>query len=157
MSRTENVLFNLPIRELSPATPISVEVGSHLIAAIKLIQEHRIGCVLVTRDDHVEGIITERDLTLYVLNRNVDVNTARVEQFMTENPECLELSDPISYAMNRMNLGGFRHVPIIDQQKRPVGIISVKDIVNLLVEEFPQAVMNLPPEPRIYPEAPEGA
>ena len=157
MSRTEKVLFNLPIRELNPAPPISVEVGSQLIDVIKLIQEHRIGCVLVTRDQRVEGIITERDLTLYVLNRNVDINAVQVEQFMTQDPECLELSDPISYAMNRMNLGGFRHVPIIDHQKRPVGIISVKDIVNLLVEEFPQAVMNLPPEPRIYPESPEGA
>jgi CBS domain-containing protein len=157
MSRPENVLFNLPIRELNPATPISIEAGSRLVDAIKLIQEHRIGCVLVTRDERVEGIITERDLTLYVLNRNVDVNAAPVEQFMTQNPECLELNDPISYAMNRMNLGGYRHVPIIDQQKRPVGIISVKDIVNLLVEEFPRAVMNLPPEPRIYPESPEGA
>ena len=157
MSRTKNVLFNLPIRELNPATPICLEVGSRLVDAIKLIQEHRIGCVLVTHNERVEGIITERDLTLYVLNRNVDVNAVQVEQFMTQNPECLELNDPISYAMNRMNLGGYRHVPIIDQQKRPVGIISVKDIVNLLVEEFPQAVMNLPPEPRIYPESPEGA
>ena len=157
MSLSITNLFDLPIRTLDPATPISVETGTSLIEVIQKLQQHRIGCVLVTQDGCLEGIITERDLILRVLGCGVDIDTAMVDEFMTSDPECLQLYDPIAYAMNRMNLGGFRHVPIVDKSMRPVGIISVKDIVTLLVEEFPSAVMNLPPEPRVYPASREGA
>jgi len=157
MSLSITNLFDLPIRMLEPATPISVETGTSLAEVIQKLQQHRIGCVLVTQDDRLEGIITERDLTLQVLGWGVDIETATVDDFMTSDPECLQLYDPIAYAMNRMDLGGFRHVPIVDKFMRPIGIISVKDIVTLLVEEFPSAVMNLPPEPRVYPASREGA
>jgi len=157
MSLSISNLLDLPIGTLEPASPVSVETGTALSVVIEKLQRHRIGCVLVTQDNRLEGIITERDLSLKVLGCGVDINSAIVDDFMTIDPECLQLYDPIAFAMNRMNLGGFRHVPLVDKSMRPVGIISVKDIVTLLVDEFPSAVMNLPPEPRIYPAAREGA
>ena len=157
MQLATSTIFEFPIHKLNPSPPICVPKGSHLKDVIALIQRHQIGCVLVTENTRLEGIITERDLALHIVGKNINPESTRVDAYMTSKPECLQLSDPISYALNRMNLGGFRHIPIVNNNMRPVGVISVKDIVNLLVDEFPDAIMNLPPEPRIYPYTREGA
>src|SRR3954447_23749436 len=70
---------------------------------------------------------------------------------MTRDPESLRADDRIVWALNLMHVGGYRHVPLVDPQNRPVGVISVKDIVSFLVELFPAAVLNLPPDPHRVP------
>ena len=157
MSLSISNLFDLPIRHLKPSKPVSIETGSTLKRVIQMLQNHRIGCVLVTSNNRLEGIITERDLSLRVLGCAVDTSTALVDDFMTPSPESLEMNDSVAFAVNRMSLGGYRHIPIVDSKTRPIGVISVKDIVNILVEELPGAVLNLPPEPRVYPASREGA
>jgi len=56
-----------------------------------------------------------------------------------------------------MSVGGYRHVPLVDPDGHPVGILSVKDIVDYLTEHFPREILNLPPEPGRQPRIPEGA
>jgi CBS domain-containing protein len=53
----------------------------------------------------------------------------------------------IAWALNRMHVGGYRHVPIVDKDGLPRGMVSVKDIVDFIVEFFPAEVLNLPPDP----------
>jgi CBS domain-containing protein len=65
---------------------------------------------------------------------------------MTEDPEVLTPDDPIAYALNKMSVGGFRHVPLVDRARRPVGIVSVKDIVDYLVDIFANDVLTVPPD-----------
>jgi CBS domain-containing protein len=66
---------------------------------------------------------------------------------MTPDPECLTMSDEIAWVLNLMAVGGFRHVPIVDDTGRPVAVFSVKDIVERLVELFPKDVLTLPLHP----------
>jgi len=98
----------------------------------------------VTRNRLV-GILTERDLLLKMENADLD---APVSRLMTPDPETLELDDPIVWALNRMSVGGYRHVPLVDRDGRPVGILSVKDIVHYIVALFPNEVLTLPPDPQ---------
>jgi CBS domain-containing protein len=51
------------------------------------------------------------------------------------------------YALNKMSVGGFRHVPLVDAAGRAVGIVSVKDIVDYLVDVFASDVLTVPPDP----------
>ena len=150
-------LFSAKIKVLEPATPICVALGSSLRAVVSTLQEKRIGCALVTQDNELAGIITERDLTFEVLGHDVDIDEVKVDDFMTPHPESLTPNDPIAFALNRMKLGGYRHVPLVNEENEPVGIISVKDIVHWLVDEFPDAILNLPPEPQVYGKSREGA
>jgi CBS domain-containing protein len=53
--------------------------------------------------------------------------------------------------------GGYRHLPVVDEEGRPVGVLSVKQIMHYLVEHFPSTVYNLPPDPRVVPQEREGA
>ena len=63
---------------------------------------------------------------------------------MTPDPEVLPVRSTVAYALNKMSLGGFRHLPVVDEEHRPVFVVSVRDIVGFLVEAFPREVFNLP-------------
>jgi predicted transcriptional regulator len=77
---------------------------------------------------------------------------------MTAHPEAISFHDSIAAALNKMTVGGFRHVPLVDMEQRPVGIVSVKDIVDFFVGHFPSRVLNIAPNPaKKKPNEPSGA
>jgi CBS domain-containing protein len=102
-----------------------------------MTDEH-IGCLCVVRDGVLSGILTERDIVARVAGPRRDPKTLKVEEVMTPDPEYLLSDDTVAFALNRMHVGGFRHVPLIDKQGKPTGVISVKDIVSHLARSFEQ-------------------
>jgi CBS domain-containing protein len=136
-----------PIAVLQPANPVCAERGTSVGDVVRQMQEHHIGCVLVVGGGTLVGVFTERDLLREVIGSKLDLESTPVEHFMTENPETLRPTDSIVFALNKMSLGGFRHVPLVDEGGRPVGIISVKDIVDYIADFFAAEVHNVPPEP----------
>ena len=133
-----------PIRSLNPRAPLSLPPSATVADAIQIMREHRVGCVLVVDGERLTGIITERDLLLKLAQADV---SRSVSDLMTPDPEVLALDAPIVYALNKMSVGGFRHVPLVDAEQRPVGIISVKDIVDYIVDFFRNDVLTVPPDP----------
>jgi CBS domain-containing protein len=151
-------VLKAPVGVLQPREPIVVEPQTPVLEAVALMQEHRVGCVLVTRAGKLKGIFTERDVLTTVVGRAVDVSKTPVRKLMTPNPEYLRPTDSIAHALNKMSIGGYRHVPLVNNALTPVGVISVRDIVNYLVRFFPKSVMNLPILPRgNYAKEREGA
>ncbi len=120
------------------------------------MRSHLTGCVLITKMQLLVGIFTERDLMKRVLALQCPF-TDPVAKVMTKRPVCLMLKDPLRMAIRKMEQGSYRHMPVIDESERPVGILSVKRIVHYLVEHFPNTIFNQPPEPHRYPDAPHGA
>ena len=123
--------------------------------AVRTMQgEHR-GYVLVTRDgtpeSEVVGIFTERDVLLRIVDRGRNPATLPLSEVMTEEPETLPVTASIAYLLNKMSVGGFRHVPVVDDEHRPVCVISVRDVVTFLVNAFPREVLNLPTDPITTP------
>ena len=92
------------------------------------------------------GIFTERDVLLRVVDRGRNPVTLRLAEVMTAEPECLPQESTIAWVLNKMCVGGFRHVPVVDEAGRPVFVVSVRDVVEFLVEAFPREVLNLPLE-----------
>jgi CBS domain-containing protein len=134
-------LSNLPLR-----APILVDAGATVVAAVNAMNEHRTGCVLVQQGGRLVGIFTERDVLTKVIFRNGNA-AMKVEQFMTQGPETLEASASIAFALNKMSVGGYRHIPIVDRAGKPVGVVSLRDIADFVVDLFPDGVLNLPPSP----------
>ncbi len=141
-------MLRAPVGVLEPREPIVVEPQTPVLEAVALMQEHGVGCVLVTRAEKLKGIFTERDVLTGVLGKGVDPAKTPVRRLMTANPEYLRITDTIAHALNMMSLGGYRHIPIVDKALRPTGVISVRDIVTYLVRFFPKSIMNLPTLPR---------
>ncbi len=75
---------------------------------------------------------------------------------MTTDVHTLRADDSVAMAIHRMSQWGHRRLPIVDPQRRPVGLVSVRDIVDYLAVLFPHKILNMPPNPRKIPETREG-
>ncbi|MBM4266092.1 MAG: CBS domain-containing protein [Deltaproteobacteria bacterium] len=127
--------------------PIQVDRRASLRSVIDRMNEERIGCVLVVEQGRLVGVFTERDVLTKVVGTAIDLHRTAVEDLMTRDPECLTLDDGIAYALNKMTIGGFRHVPLVDALGRPTGVVAMRHIVEYLVDLFPRSILNLPPSP----------
>ena len=140
-----------------PLRPVcSVDVATPVDETIRCMVDRRIGCALVTENDQLVGIFTERDFVDRVIKPQLD--TAQpVGGVMTRSPKTINRSDSIQNAIEVMESGGYRHLPVLGDDAQPAGVLSVKDIVHYLVEYFPANVYNLPPTPDMIQPAREGA
>jgi CBS domain-containing protein len=143
--RISGTLLKARLCELSLRAPLLVQPDTTVVAAVNVMNEERTGCVLVERGGKLVGIFTERDVLTKVIFRDTN-RTMTVESVMTKDPECLEENQTVACALNKMSVGGYRHIPIVDRGK-PVGVVSIRDLVDFLVELFPQRILNIPPSP----------
>ena len=141
----EAVRVQDPIATLDLPKPLTVEKGTNLRHALDILQEKRQNCILVVKDNVLKGILTERDILLKVTGKGYDLNLVTIEEFMTPDPEYLNLEDPLAYALNKMHIGGFRHVPIVNDEFVPVGLIGITDIISTIADYFSREIINLPP------------
>ena len=151
-------IFREPIKVLlrRPGC-VAVPLGTSIGEAARVMKEHRIGCVLVEDAGKLVGVFTERDILSKLVGTGYDPAKVRVDGVMTTDPETLTPDDPIAFALQLMSVGGFRHIPLVDAESRPIGVLSVKDIVEYLVEHCPREILNIPPEPGKHARTPEGA
>jgi CBS domain-containing protein len=143
------------VSRLHPSQPWLVLPTQPVADAVKLMREKRVGCVLVCEARRVIGIFTERDLLRRVILQRKPLDTP-MHECMTPDPMTVHPKDSISCAIKRMQKGGYRHLPVVIDDK-PVGILSVKRIVHYLVEHFPTMVYNLPPQLQPVQPKREGA
>ena len=107
---------------------------------------HRVHTEAGATCETCHGRVSERDVLTKVVFRDHS-NALKVESVMTRRPETLEETASIAYALNKMSVGGYRHIPVVERSGKPIGVLSVRDIVDFLVELFPDGVLNLPPSP----------
>jgi len=141
-----SAILTKPIRALKLKLPVTVGKQTTVRESIRRMVQNSTGCVLIEAEDRLIGIFTERDVLTKVVGRGVDTETP-VEAVMTPDPDSLTPDAPLCYALNKMSVGGYRHVPLTDERNRPVGVVGMRDIVDYIVDLFPQDILNLPPEP----------
>jgi CBS domain-containing protein len=137
-SGIERALLEDKISKLPPRSPLITGPNTPIRDVLKLLVAHSVGCVIVVDADEVVGIFSERDALLKLNIDAAKLADRPVSQFMTASPEMLQENDKIAFAIHRMDLGGYRHIPILAQGK-VVGIISIRDILDYLTERIPAA------------------
>lgn len=121
--------------------PLVVRPETTLAECVEILQRHRVGSLLVVNEKgKLVGIFTERDCILKVMGKVESLKAALVQDFMTANPVRERPEASIAFALNLMSHGGFRHVPIVDQDDVPIGIVSVKDVVDHIVTRMLEAI-----------------
>ena len=138
--------FYEPIRALAGRSVKTLDVSATMGECVDLMREENFGAAVITRNDRLAGIVTERDFLRKALD-DVDWRERPVTFYMTPDPDSLQLDDPMIFVMNRMYVGGYRHVPIVDEDDFPVGIVSIRDVLTFILDHFQGEVSNLPPEP----------
>jgi CBS domain-containing protein len=92
--------------------------------------QKRIGALLVVENNRIAGIFTERDALNKVLAGGLDPDKTTLAQVMVANPQTIRADKPLGYALQFMVDGGFRHVPVVDQNGAPVGMVSARDALG---------------------------
>jgi len=142
-------LLRESVRVLPARHPLLFAPHHSVTEAMRAMQKEHRGVVLVTEDGSIQsrviGIFSERDVLFRVVDGGRNPMTLSLSEVMTRDPECVPVEANVAWVLNKMSVGGFRHVPVVDKTGRPVFVVSVRDVVELLVERFPREVGNLPP------------
>jgi len=148
--KLEETLLSETVKLLAPSEPIRLGAEATVREAVaQMVAHRRAGVVVVDEAGRLTGIFTERDVLTRVVGQGRDLDRTRLVEVMTPEPEAVAPDDRICYAINRMNNAGYRTVPIVDQEHRPIGIVTVNDVVKWLAQIFPEAVLNLRPGDRL--------
>ncbi|MBT8491762.1 MAG: CBS domain-containing protein [Deltaproteobacteria bacterium] len=111
----------------------TVEIGDTVGRAVDIMRTEDAYCVYVQDGGKLAGVLTERDVVCRILAAGHDLG-APVAEYMTREPESLKANDDIAYAINKMAVGGYRNVPIVDDDGRLVSALSVREVVAHLAE-----------------------
>ncbi len=138
---------------------VTVGPDTTVSRAVDLMKRKRVSAVMVVdkrKPRKLLGLFTERDFLDRALGAR-GFGRMRVEKVMTRDPEALSPGDSVAYALNKMHVGRYRHVPLVDRHGVPMGMISARDLIDFICELCPEEIMNLPPQPRYaVPRTQEG-
>ncbi|MGF1578615.1 MAG: CBS domain-containing protein [Gemmataceae bacterium] len=126
----ERSLMENTVSTLYPASPVTASPDTLIPDAIQQLLDNDIGALLVVDDDDkLLGIFSERDLLKKIAGLEPEYAERTIGEFMTPNPEVVSPSDLLCFALHKMDIGGYRHLPVVDNGN-PVGVVSVRDMLR---------------------------
>jgi CBS domain-containing protein len=126
----EGLLLGQHLEALVGAATI-VDPGTSVHAALERMHREGLDCLLVVSEGRLVGIFTERDGVLKVAGRRAEAFDIR--DVMTADPVVLRKDDTLAVAINKMAVGGFRHIPVMDGDV-PVGVVAARDVFRHFLE-----------------------
>jgi CBS domain-containing protein len=128
--RVEKSLMEDPVSMLNPRQAITLPPQATVGEAIRTMLESDIGAVLIVNEQaKLVGIFSERDLLAKVAGFDPDFAKRPLSEFMTANPETVQPTDTLAFALHKMDIGGYRHLPVL-KDGHPLGMISVRDMLR---------------------------
>ena len=129
----QKVMMTAPIRDLVTGKDLLVCRGTDSIKkVIQIMQKEKKSCILIYQEKKLMGILSNRDLLKKVVGKFEDLSKVKAEEVMTPNPEFVKPEDPIAFVVNKMAMGGFRHVPVLSADGKPFSIVSIRDVLRYL-------------------------
>ena len=154
MSRVD--LRNEKVRAVAQQESITVAPDTTLDQALAKMRSGGGEALLIVDQGGLVGILTERDVLMRILGREID-GSRPVSDFMSGEPRTLSAEATLLEAMTAMESGHYRNLPLLDASGTVVGMLRQHDLLEYVAEAFPQEILNLPPRPHQMMEAPEGA
>jgi signal-transduction protein with cAMP-binding, CBS, and nucleotidyltransferase domain len=117
------------LHELNVGEPDILDASADVDAAVQVMHTKGSDCVLVVDHGRLVGIFTDRDAVLKVAGR--PAQRQPIADLMTRDPVVLRHDDTIAVAINKMAVGGFRHIPIVEDGV-PTGVVTARDVFRHL-------------------------
>lgn len=140
-----DVRMKLALEAIPEAEPIEPHCVSPMtpFGEIFSVLAENCGGALVCHNGMLVGIFTERDAVKAMAGgASLDTPIARL---MTVSPVTVRQTTSLATAVRRLAVGGYRRLPILDDDGRPCGVVTVAGLVHYLTEQFAQTVYTLPP------------
>ncbi len=132
------------IRDIVANRPlVAASAALSVRQAAQLMAEQRIGALLVVEQEEIRGIFTERDALNKVLAAGLDPETTPLSAVMVAHPKTIGADKPLAYALQMMIDGGFRHVPVVDRDGQPIGMVSARDALGQDMVDLEQDLKRL--------------
>ena len=136
-SEVAHRLDTVLLSALNPARPITVQAEASLATVIATMRANNIGStIIVDEAGQIIGLFTERDILNRVACQVEDLTAVTIAAYMTTQPTVLKPETTIAHALHLMALYGFRHLPLVDAENRPVGVVSFRDVVAYIERWF---------------------
>ena len=113
---------------------ITVPVGTTLFATLEKMNQKKVGAILVTRDERIIGIWTERDLMRDVIQEGFDLKSALIEDYMTTDLRSAHHTDTVFNLMDKFLGLRIRHL-LIEENDSIIGLVSGGDVMKCVIHE----------------------
>ncbi|MEZ4493461.1 MAG: CBS domain-containing protein [Dehalococcoidia bacterium] len=133
-ARGETTDFEAPLTEVRFPAPHTLDPGSPVSAAVAILREDPSGAIVVVERGALVGIFTERDVLSKVAGQP-DVLAGPIREVMTSDPVILRDSDTIATALNKMTIGGFRHIPLVHGDDL-AGVVTASDLMQWFMQKY---------------------
>lgn len=141
MERIQRTIADMLGEQAWPELPPDASVA----AAQDAMARDGVDCVLVVEASVLIGIFTSRDFLLKVAAEGRLPADIPLGDVMTRDPVALKRHDCVTYAINNMARRAFRQLPVIDDERRPVGLLRIWDVIGHLSDVF-EEINGTPPE-----------
>ncbi|MEO9901302.1 CBS domain-containing protein [Nisaea sp.] len=119
----------------------SLSPNETVLAAAKLMTRRKIGALLILDDEKLVGILSERDIAGRLVAEEKAPGETRIAEIMTPKPETIGPKASVMDALQRMQEGGFRHLPV-EEDSKIIGMVSIRDIYAAVREDLEEAVLE---------------
>lgn len=132
-----------PLLKIADTPPTAVTGDTMVLDAVKTMRTARVGAAAVIDDGTLRGIFTERDVMNSVVGAGLDPATTSVADVMVSEPVCVEVGTARSKALTLMLENHFRHLPVVDDEGRPLGMLSIRNLLHHQVERLQDGMDSL--------------
>ncbi|WP_406419240.1 CBS domain-containing protein [Streptomyces sp. NBC_01614] len=116
------------VRDVMTTDPMTVEPQASVQAVARMMRDEDIGAVLVTEGERLRGLVSDRDLVVRAMAEGGDPDRTTVAQACSEDLVTVGPDDDLILAVQVMREHSVRRVPVVDRERRPVGIVALADL-----------------------------
>lgn len=127
------------LREICTPDAVSCAADRSVLHAARLMRQHHVGDLILVEDVESDsspiGVVTDRDIVVEVLGRELDPARVTLRQIMRAPVVIAGMSEDVTQAIERMKLHGVRRIPVVDEASNLIGVVSLDDLLKRLAAD----------------------
>lgn len=149
--------FDVPVGQLDCLASCEVQPSAPLREVLALMDARASAAVLVVREHRLVGVFSERELLRGLAGGRLDLERADVGALAAPCSDVLPPTATLAQALRTMLRTESAHLAVVDDEGRPHGLISMRDVIEFVSDAFPKEILNAPPEHQSQAPALDGA